>query len=800
MTLIRFFIWTTFLLICGTFLILAGVYLYLSPALPSVESLRDINLQTPLRIYSSDNKLIGEFGEQRRAPIAFEDTPKQMINAFVAAEDNRFFSHNGVDPKGLGRAVAQLLKSGAIQSGGSTITMQVARNFFLSRERVFSRKFNEILLALQIEKELSKGDIIELYMNKIYLGNRAYGIAAAAKVYYGKPIDQLSLAQFAMIAGLPKAPSAYNPIVNPERALERRNWILGRMHFLSFISQDEYDAAVAEPITASYHGLKIELKAPYLAEMVRQDMVERFGSHAYTDGYTVYTTVSSKLQNSAQEAIHLGLLEYEQRHGYRGPEKQLPPTEYDEEAWQKELKQTSTVGNLEPAIVTHVGSDSIDVMMKHGPASVSWEGLKWARRYRNVNSLGSQPKSPAEVVNVGDLIRLFKPSGKDIYELGHIPKVQGALVSLNPTDGAVIAVVGGFDYSHSKFNRAAQAARQVGSNFKPFIYSAGLENGFTAATTINDAPIVMPDANLKVWRPENAGGKFFGPTRLRKALYLSRNLVSIRLLQAMGVDKAINYVTRFGFDEKKLVPNLSLALGAAEFTPMELATGYAALANGGYQVKPYFISRIDHLDETVYQATPYKVCKTCPPSPDPSKVADEAELLLTDDDGSSFYPAQQVMDPRVNYIMYTILQDVIKHGTGRRALALKRSDLGGKTGTTNDQKDAWFSGFNADIATSVWVGFDQPKTLGRREYGGTAALPVWIRFMTEALADKPEHPLPQPDGLVRVRIDPETGMAVAAGTPGAMFEIFLKENAPEYDPSVAMPSINDDALKTEEIF
>ncbi|MDE1461766.1 penicillin-binding protein 1A [Spartinivicinus poritis] len=781
MTFIRFLLWATFLSICGTFLILASAFLYLSPGLPDVEALREVKLQTPLRVYSADQKLIAEFGEKRRTPIKYSELPELMIKAFVAAEDNRFYSHHGVDPKGLARAAVQLLQSGSIRTGGSTITMQVARNFFLSRERVFSRKFNEILLALQIERELPKEEILELYLNKIYLGNRAYGVAAAAQVYYGKSLDELNLAEIAMIAGLPKAPSKYNPIVNPDRALERRNWILHRMNELGFIDEQQYNQAKEASAVAKYHGLTIELNSPYLAEMVRKAMVDRYGPNAYTDGYSVYTTINSSNQEMATQSLQDGLVEYEWRHGYRGPEKQMPPEAgFDQEKWQQALKKVSTIGRLVPAIVTSLDKKTATILTKKGEQTLSWDGLKWARLHKTVNSLGPAPKKAADILAVGDLIRTIQV-GETLY-LAQIPKVQGALVSLRPSDAAVTAIVGGFDFNRSKFNRATQASRQPGSNFKPFLYSAALENGYTAASTVNDAPIIYNDTSTnKAWRPKNSSGKFLGPTRLRKALYQSRNLVSIRLLQALGINKMLSYVDKFGFDPEALPRDLSLSLGSGAMTPIDLAKGYASLANGGYRVEPYFIDHIEHLGNTVYQAQPY--------------------LAGSVEEGEAFKPAPRIMDERANYILYTMLQDVIKRGTGRRALVLKRSDIAGKTGTTNDQVDAWFSGFNSDLTTTVWVGYDQPSTLGRREFGGTAALPIWIKYMGLALAGKPEHPLKQPDGLVKVKINANTGKPTQASAHDTIFEIFRTELAPKYDPSSELPGLDDEgALKTEDIF
>ena len=554
--LLKFFGYSIVAMVCGLLLVLSGAYLYLSPGLPSVEALRSIQLQIPLRVYSSDEKLIAEFGEMRRTPIRFADIPPNFINALLSAEDDNFANHYGVDPSSLVRAATQLVKSGHIQSGGSTITMQVAKNFFLTSERSFSRKATEILLALQIERQLTKDEILELYVNKIYLGNRAYGIEAASQVYYGKSIRDASLAQMAMIAGLPKAPSRFNPLANPARSKERRDWILGRMYKLGKIDQSAYESAVAEPLNASYHVPTPEVNAPYIAEMARAEMVGRYGSEAYTEGFRVTTTVPSNLQEIANSAVHEGLITYDQRHGYRGPESRLPGKTLS--AWTTELGKQRTISGLEPAIVTQVKKDGVQVLTRTGEAHVAWDSMKWARPFLNTNSMGPMPKQPSDVAQVGDLIRVQRQKD-DNLKFSQVPVAQGALVSLDPQNGAIRALVGGFAFEQSNYNRATQAKRQPGSSFKPFVYSAALDNGYTAASLVNDAPIVFVDEYLdKVWRPKNDTNTFLGPIRIREALYKSRNLVSIRLLQAMGVSKTIDYITRFGFNKSDLPPNLSL--------------------------------------------------------------------------------------------------------------------------------------------------------------------------------------------------------------------------------------------------
>ena len=779
--LLKFFWWSGVAIFCAALLSFSGAYLYLSPSLPSVESLRSIQLQIPLRIYSHDQKLIAEFGEMRRAPIAFADIPEDFIAALLSAEDDNFSQHHGVDFSSLLRAATQLLKTGQIQSGGSTITMQVAKNFFLTSERSFSRKITEILLALQIERELSKEEILELYVNKIYLGHRAYGIEAAAQVYYGKPIGELSLAQMAMIAGLPKAPSAFNPLVNPTRSKERRDWILGRMYRLGKIDQARYLAAIEEPIAASYHVPKPELSAPYIAEMARAEMVGRYGSEAYTEGFRVYVTVPSNLQESANRALHEGLRSYDQRHGYRGPEARL--AELPREQWPARLAQQRSLGGLEPALVTQVEQSGILVMLRNGEEqAVAWTSMQWARPFLNSNSMGPVPRKPADIVQPGDIIRV-KRLDDDRLVFAQLPAAQSALVTLDPANGAIRALVGGFSFEQSNYNRATQAKRQPGSSFKPFVYSAALDNGYTAASLVNDAPIVFQEAGMaEAWRPKNDNNTFLGPIRLREALYRSRNLVSIRLLQDLGINKTLSYIERFGFRREDLPGNLSLALGTANLTPMEIATGWAAFANGGYKIEPYLIERIDSRDgQQLFVANPRSVPGLTPLLPSSGVPSSESVPPS----------AEQIIDPRTSYILTSMLQDVITRGTGRRALALQRADLAGKTGTTNESKDSWFSGYNADLVTTVWSGFDQPASLGRNEYGGTVALPIWMSFMGEALKDRPQRLLPQPPGVVTLRVDPFSGRAATPGNPNAYFEVFKSEDTPpsmsEFDPSLQAP-------------
>ncbi|MFJ5298096.1 penicillin-binding protein 1A [Pseudomonas sp. NPDC088368] len=802
MRLLKFFWWSIVAVVCGLLLGLSGAFLYLSPNLPSVDALRNIQLQIPLRVFSSDGKLIAEFGEMRRSPIRFADIPPNFIHALLSAEDDNFANHYGVDPSSLMRAASQLVKSGHIQSGGSTITMQVAKNYFLTSERSFSRKTTEILLALQIERQLTKDEILELYVNKIYLGNRAYGIEAAAQVYYGKSIRDLSVAQMAMIAGLPKAPSRFNPLANPVRAKERRDWILGRMFKLGKIDQNTYQVALAEPINASYHVQSPEVNAPYIAEMARAEMVGRYGSEAYTEGFRVTTTVPSNLQEDANKAVQDGLIEYDQRHGYRGPESRFPGLTRD--GWVQELTKQRPISGLEPAIVSQVDKTGIHVLTRNGEKeeTVAWDSMKWAKAFLNTNSVGANPKQPSDVAHVGDLVRVQRQPDNSL-KFSQIPQAQSALVSLDPHNGAIRALVGGFAFEQSNYNRAMQAKRQPGSSFKPFLYSAALDNGYTAASLVNDAPIVFVDEAVdKVWRPKNDTGTFLGPIRLREALYKSRNLVSIRLLQSLGVNTAINYITRFGFNKQDLPPNLSLALGTATLTPMEIVSGWSTFANGGYKVSPYLIDKIeDREGKTLFVANPPTV-----PANDPNpKAVNEAMVsnattyaapetpALTantvpnalDTSGAPPTPAvaPRIVDGRTTYILNSMLQDVIKRGTGRRALSMNRPDIAGKTGTTNDSKDAWFSGYNGDYVTTVWTGFDQPESLGRHEFGGTVALPIWMSYMSAALKDKPPHVQAEPDGILSLRIDPVSGRSATPSTAGAFFELFKSEDTP--------PSVNE---------
>ena len=770
----RFFRQLLTLIIISSSLIaiaIAIIYFLLAPKLPDTAALKQTQLQVPLRIFSSENLLIAEFGEKRRIPAEYNEIPLPLIQAVLASEDDRFFEHPGVDYHGLLRAAYTLVTTGAKAQGGSTITMQVARNFFLSREKTYLRKLNEIILALQIERKLSKEEILTLYLNKIYLGNRAYGVGAAANVYYGKPLQELNLPQFAMIAGLPKAPSKFNPLANPERAQLRRDYVLRRMWEVGYIEQSDYLTAIQAPITASFHSRDIEVYAPFVAEMVRTQLVEQFGEEAYNTGLNVYTTIKANHQQAANTALQSALLAYDKRHGYRGALSNIDISEdMSGENFEQSLSAYDTIGPLYPGLVASAGDESANIYIKnYGFAELKLSSITWARAQLSTNRRGKAPKKTSEVFTAGDLIYLHKDNDQK-WQLAQLPEVEGALVAVSPFDGAVTALNGGFEYFQNKFNRATKSRRQPGSGFKPFIYSAALEKGYTAASIINDAPVVFDDPGLEnTWRPENYSGKFFGPTRLRVALTNSRNLVSIRLLRDITANYAINYAQRFGFDASQMPKNLSLALGSGNAAPWDMARAYAALANGGYRIEPYIIQRIeDASGNIIMQAQPDTVCESC-------LVTDATH---TDESKSLFNPAKRIITRQNAYLMNTLLRDVVRYGTGKKALSIGRKDLAGKTGTTNDQIDAWFNGFHPELVAISWVGFDSPKSLGRYETGGRAALPMWIDFMKVVLKNVPDDPLKQPVDMVTVKIDPKTGLLAQPGANNAIYETFRKQYLP----------------------
>jgi len=752
-------------------LALGVLVLFLLPTLPDVQDLTGADLKVPLRVYTSDGDLIAEFGEERRIPVKIDEVPPHLIQAIISAEDHNFYQHHGVDILGIVRAALHNFRTKSNAQGASTITMQVARNFFLSPEKTYTRKLKELLLAFKIERELSKEQILELYINKIFLGHRAYGFAAAAQVYYGESLNNLSLAQLAMLAGLPKAPSRDNPLSNPENALERRNYVLRHMQNLGYIDQPVFDEARAMPLTASRHSVRYTLEAPYVAEMVRQYMVQTFDAKAYAGGFHVYTTLKSKNQRAANRALRRALLDYDERHGYRGASGHLALAETpDLDRLDDALKDFRIVGDLLPGIVAKVEERAVSVYTQDGTTvDVDWDGMSWARRYIDENAVGAAPKEAADILRRGDIIYLesLETSGDKEkgprWRLAQIPDVAGAFVSVRPSDGAVLALVGGFDFYRSSFNRAIQAERQPGSSLKPFVYTAALDKGFTAASTVSGAPIVIEDVNLEdEWRPENYSRQFFGPTRLRKALALSLNLVSIRLLRAIGPAYAADYLTRFGFEPEKLPRNLTLALGNAAATPLQMAAAYSVFANGGFRVQPYFIQRIEDGQHTLLdEAHPAVACPHCDVAtldtekPSAASPAPTVAKVASEESSPRFAP--RVLSPELSFIMTSMLRDVVQEGTARRAKVLKRDDLSGKTGTTDEYRDAWFNGFNSDVVAIAWVGFDQVATLGRGEAGSRAALPMWVDYMRVALDGLPERPFDPPEGVVTMYVDGETG-------------------------------------------
>lgn len=714
-----------------------GMYLYIAPSLPEMSSLQKAPLLKPLQVFSADNELIAEYGGKLSIPMEYDQIPKKFTYAFLAAEDSSFFEHSGISFKGLGRAVSEAVTGSNVQTGGSTITMQVAKNYYLSPERTIKRKLTEVFLARKIEQNLTKEQILTLYVNKIFLGKNAYGIAAAAKIYYNKNVNELSIAQMAMIAGLPKAPSKYNPVANPERALERRNWILGRMLQLGYINQQEYQVATAEPINLNMPDRSISNRFPYVGELIRSELVEKFGEQAIDSGYKVYTTINSKRQAYAEQAVQDGLEAYDRRHGWRGAE-----------AYDKPLKDFLIFANTYPAKVTAVHSSSFEALMQDGKTiTVNWSGMSWARPYINANAVGAAPTKASQIVKVNDIIRLRPNENKTVWSLIQVPRVQGQLIALNPNNGAIEAVVGGYNFYQSSFNRAIQGWRQPGSTIKPFIYALALEKGMTPYTMVDDSPITIGK-----WTPKNSDGRYLGAIPLRRALYLSRNTVSVRLLQQVGISRARQLLMDFGLQEDHIPSNYTIALGTPQVLPVQMATGYATFANGGYRIQPHFINRIeDAYGKVIYQANPEYACIECIHE----DTADSADVITPDDeviaatqkkksvvttaeDKTQYRQAQRILKSSSAFDMANILQDVIVHGTGRAALSIGRNDLGGKTGTTNDAKDAWFAGFNGKLVSIAWVGFDQPTTLGRREYGGVAALPIWTNFMAKALEGTPE--------------------------------------------------------------
>ena len=735
----------------ATLLLVAYAAVIVYPTLPSLEALTEYNPKIPLRIFSADGALIGEFGEERRAFIKIAEVPTPLKQAIVAAEDERFYEHGGVDYIGVLRAAVHNFSSGGSKQGASTITMQVARNFFLTKEKTFTRKFNEALLAFKIEHSLTKDQILEIYINQIYLGQRAYGFASAAQVYFGKNLRDLNLGEIAMLAGLPKAPSRYNPVVNMQRAKERQLYVLRRMRELDFIKQSQYEEAVRKPVLVRRDQPEYSTHADFFAEMVRQSMYERYQDEAYTRGFRVYTTLSKPDQDAAYLAVRKGVMDYDKRHGYRGAEGYFDlPQNVSEDALDEALQEQSESDDIYPALVLDVNAKSVKVFRKGGATiEISGDGLKFARPM-----IGDKAPNNRKLRR-GALIRI-QPDDKEGWQIVQMPQVESALVAMDPNDGAVKALVGGFDFTRNKFNHATQAYRQPGSSFKPFIYSAALEKGFTAATIINDAPLVVDasETGSVPWEPKNFDGTFDGPIRMRVALTKSKNLVSIRILQAITPQYAQDYITRFGFDPKQHPPYLTMALGAGSVTPLEMAAGYSVFANTGYKVSPYFITRVeDATGRVLAKATPVRA-------------------------GAG---AQRTVDARNAFVMYSMMQDVIRGGTGARAMSLGRTDLAGKTGTTNDQMDAWFAGFQRNLTCVVWIGFDLPRSLGPNETGAMAALPMWISYMGSALRNTPEESIPVPEGVVAARIDPDNGLRSGSSPKATMIEYFYHENMPPED-------------------
>ena len=832
-----------------------GAYYYVQPGLPEAETIRDIPLQIPLRIYSRDGFLIEEIGQRRRELIVFDEVPEHVVQAFIAAEDRRFFDHPGVDYVGILRALSQLVLTGEIASGGSTLTQQLARDYFLTREQKFTRKLREAFLAYKIEQEFTKEQIMALFLNKMFFGQRAYGVAAASQVYFNKPLSDINVAEAATLAGVLPAPSRYNPVRSATSAERRRGYVLGRMFNLGYISRDEYDDAMAWPMESRLHGAAVELNAPYVSEMVRREMLSRYGEETYTAGYQVVTALDSRLQKAANYALRNGLLAFTRRRGFRrqditnfelGPNTLSgPPTQWPEEI-QQALDEYAP-GGLSLAIVTAINdNNSASIRFRDGVEdSIPWAGMSWANPFIDRATFGPAPETVEEVVAVGDVVYVM-PTTAGFWALAQVPDAQSAVVSLDPYDGAITSLAGGFDFATSKFNRAVQAARQPGSSFKPFIYSAALENGNTPATVVLDAPVVVNSSELEaVWRPINYSGRFYGPTRLREALVRSMNLVSVRLLLfETGIGNAVRHIGRFGFGDAALPRNGSLALGAGNASPLDMAQGYATIANGGFAIKPYVIDAIYGPEgETLYRADPVVACEACEIDEEAraddvrtvttgvteemllaeaaeataAAVATEEDVLALEamlDDTLSYRPdaatdpelfnsvnlAPRAISAQNAFLVSDMMRDVIRRGTGRRALALGRRDLSGKTGTSNDQRDAWFGGFNADLASVVWVGYDDDTPLGPREEGSRTALPVWIDFSRFAFEGVPEHTLPMPDGIVSVRIDRETGCPARAGQTNAVFEVFEEGRIPECEVADAVPDVFNDASGAGDLF
>jgi penicillin-binding protein 1A len=833
---LKFFAYTTlFGIVAGVFAVL-GAYLYVRKDLPDVSRVKEIELQVPLKIYSAEGQMIASFGEMRRNPQPIAQMPLTLRQAFVAVEDARFYSHYGIDPQGIARAVWEIITTGEKGSGGSTITQQLSRGLYLTPEVSYRRKLIEIFTALKLERSLKKDEILELYLNKTFLGQRAYGVAAAAEVYYGKTLDQLTIAESAMLAAIPKAPSERNPITNPKVAVERRNFVLQRMFEEKFISADQLKAAQAETDVASLHSPPVELEAPYIAELARLEVEKILGADkALNGGYKVYTSIQGHLQNAAADAVKRSLISYDRRHGWRGAEASVDvktfasPLDLD-----RALEPYWTVNGLVAGVVTQVNAKEATLHLSDGQdVSVPFSTARWAKRYKSELYVGPAPKSFNDVVKIGDVVRVERSLAEDgtaSWALSQLPKVQAAFTAIDPEDGAIRALIGGFSFGISKFNRATQSLRQPGSSFKPFVYSAALEKGFTTASIINDAPIVFEDASIdKVWKPQNDNEKFSGPTRMREAMVTSKNLVSVRLLDAIGVRFARRYIQKFGFTADSLPENLSMALGTNAAPPIAMARGYAAFANSGFLVTPYLIAKIeDNTGKVIFEANAPRACRMCPERLEAELIRQEQEraaALTAENENTAESPAQtnagdptlkpsaasapnalaradsaaiktasgvvlapRAIDERNAYIITTMMRDVIKRGTGVAAMELGRTDLAGKTGTTNDHRDAWFSGFSAHMVASAWVGFDDFSSLGEGEYGGKAALPIWTDFMRVALEGQAEEILEQPTGVTTARINGRNGLLTSAGDPGGIMEVFRVEDLSKLGTSLGTAS------------
>ena len=760
----------------------SAAYLYLAPLLPEAETYRSVRLETPLRIYTSDGRLIDEIGN-RRNPVQFNDIPDVLIDALIATEDVRFYSHPGVDIQSLIRGFYGFI-IGRRLGGGSTITMQLANNLSFDNDNVYLRKLKEIPFALQIQRELTKEEILTLYLNTIYFGAGADGIGAAAFVYYGKPVEELTLAESAMMVSLLPCPSTCNPFSNPARALDRRRTRLANMLKEGMISNDEFNEANDAPITANRRNRNIEVSAPYVAEMVRKTIYDQFGEATYSMGFEVITSIDGNLQLAANEAVTNGLeTYYDKRHGYRGVDTNYPPTQENAiPNWSAQLTSIPTYGNQEPAIVVSVQERTFEALTKGGEiVTIPWEGMSWAYAFIDRNNMWPPPDAASDLVKIGDLVRI-KLDEKGDWELGQVPEVQGALVSMSPKNGAILALVGGYDFRRSQVNRVT-TPRPPGSNFKPFLYGAALENGYSAASVINDAPITRGS-----YRPNNYENNFLGPITLRYALKESRNVPAVRLYDLIGSAKVLEFASKFGFQTQNFPTNdLTVALGSQDVQPLELVTGYSSIANGGFKVNPWFIEKVtSELDGVLYQSDPLVVCENCNATDLTTKIA------------------PRIMDPRIAYILNSMLESVITEGSGNRVYReLGRDDLRGKTGTTNGPQELWFSGFNKNIATTVFVGLDQPEPLGEREQGATVAVPIWIDFMREALKDEPETTMSRPDGIVDLLIDQISGNPTTPGDPNAVFEYFRSENAPALVPET-MPGVEIEeemnTISTETIF